>query len=154
MKKGKEVLSQAAPLALFGLVLLTLLALVVLGTGVYRWLVSTQDAQNAQRAQLTYLSAQVHAADAAGAVSVGQGPEGAMLVLAGENDTATRIYLADGWLVEDYAAADAALAPADAQQIAQTETFDAQLDGNVLRLQTDAGVTHVTLRSEEAGSDA
>ena len=65
------------PLLLFAIIVLSLLFLVMTGTGLYSAVVDSQTRNREARAALSYLAARVHAADAAGAVSVGEGPEGA-----------------------------------------------------------------------------
>ena len=66
----------------------------------------------------------------------------------GSSGYAVRIYLKDGMLLEDYAAADAVLHPEEAQQIGMTEQFEAEkLSGDLLRLKTDAGSVLLHLRS-------
>lgn len=72
------------PLLLFAIIVLSLLFLVMTGTGLYSAVVDSQTRNREARAALSYLAARVHAADAAGAVSVGEGPEGAALLLPGE----------------------------------------------------------------------
>ena len=69
------------PLLLFAIIVLSLLFLVMTGTGLYSAVVDSQTRNREARAALSYLAARVHAADAAGAVSVGEGPEGAALLL-------------------------------------------------------------------------
>ena len=68
------------PLLLFAIIVLSLLFLVMTGTGLYSAVVDSQTRNREARAALSYLAARVHAADAAGAVSVGEGPEGAALL--------------------------------------------------------------------------
>ena len=108
------------PLLLFAIIVLSLLFLVMTGTGLYSAVVDSQTRNREARAALSYLAARVHAADAAGAVSVGEGPEGAALLLRENADGETyetRIYLYDGALREEYGTADAVLAPQDADRI-------------------------------------
>ena len=74
-------------------------------------------------------------------------------VTEGRSGYALRIYRADGSLVEDYARADAALRPEDAQIIGATETFDPVLTADgLLTVNCDAGKVLLHLRSGEAGA--
>ena len=76
-----------------------------------------------------------------------------MLALAdGSSGYALRIYRKDGMLLEDYASADAALNPEEAQRLGMTERFEAEkLPGNLLKLRTDAGSVLLHLRSGRDG---
>ena len=124
--------------------------LVVFGAQSYRNTVAGQNGNMQTRALLSYLSTTVKAYDAADAVSLAEDPEvGRVLVLAdGTSGYAVRIYHRDGILLEDYAAADTALRPEEAQQIGMTERFEAEkLPGDVLKLKTDAGSVLLHLRS-------
>ena len=129
--------------------------LVVFGAQSYR---NTADGQNGNmqsRALLSYLSTTVKAYDAAEAISLTEDPEvGRVMVLAdGNSGYAVRIYHRDGILLEDYAAADTALRPEEAQQIGETRQFEAEmLPGNVLKLKTDAGSVLLHLRSGGDGA--
>jgi hypothetical protein len=82
------------------------------------------------------------------------GELGKVLVLSeGRSGYALRIYRAGGSLVEDYARADAALRPEDAQIIGATEVFDPVLTADgLLTVSCDAGKVLLHLRSEEAGA--
>ena len=96
MKKHGAFWMHLYPLLLFAIIVLSLLFLVMTGTGLYSAVVDSQTRNREARAALSYLAARVHAADAAGAVSVGEGPEGAALLLRENADGETyetRIYL-------------------------------------------------------------
>ena len=129
--------------------------LVVFGAQSYRNTVGGQNRNMHSRALLSYLSTTVKAYDAEDAVRIDEdGKLGKVLVLSeGRSGYALRIYRADGSLVEDYARADAALRPEDAQIIGATEVFDPVLttDG-LLTVSCDAGKVLLHLRSEEAGA--
>ena len=75
MKKHGAFWMHLYPLLLFAIIVLSLLFLVMTGTGLYSAVVDSQTRNREARAALSYLAARVHAADAAGAVSVGEGPE-------------------------------------------------------------------------------
>ena len=129
--------------------------LVVFGAQSYRSTVSGQNRNMHSRALLSYLSTTVKAYDAEDAVRIAEDGElGKVLVLSeGRSGYALRIYRADGSLVEDYARADAALRPEDAQIIGATETFDPVLTADgLLTVNCDAGKVLLHLRSEEAGA--
>ncbi|WP_270575606.1 DUF4860 domain-containing protein, partial [Candidatus Collinsella stercoripullorum] len=99
----------------------------------------------------------VRATDAAGSVSAAEGPEGPALVLAEHLDSGdyqTRFYLYRGFVVQEYALADAPLAPDAATPVVESASFSFELDegSGLLRVSTDAGEVLVALRS--AGGDA
>ena len=99
-------------LALFVLMLGCILWLTALGAGLYGSLEASRTANEQTRAALGSLVARVRSGDAAGAVRLDSGPEGDMLVLTEqESGYEFRIYLADGWLMEQFCAADAATDP-------------------------------------------
>ena len=128
--------------------------LVVFGAQSYRNTVKGQNGNMQSRALLSYLSTAVKAYDAADAVSLTEEPEvGQVLALAdGSSGYALRIYRKDGMLLEDYASADAALNPEEAQRLGMTERFEAEkLPGNLLKLRTDAGSVLLHLRSGRDG---
>ena len=129
--------------------------LVVFGAQSYRNTAAGQNGNMQSRALLSYLSTTVKAYDAAEAISLTEDPEvGRVMVLAdGNSGYAVRIYHQDGILLEDYAAADTALRPEEAQQIGETRQFEAKmLPGNVLKLKTDAGSVLLHLRSGGDGA--
>ena len=129
MKKHGAFWMHLYPLLLFAIIVLSLLFLVMTGTGLYSAVVDSQTRNREARAALSYLAARVHAADAAGAVSVGEGPEGAALLLRENADGETyetRIYLYEGALREEYGTADAALDPQDSERIVDAKSFSVE----------------------------
>ena len=97
--------------------------------------------------------------DAAGAVSVGEGPEGAALLLRENADGETyetRIYLYEGALREEYGTADAALDPQDSERIVDAKSFSIeQVRPGLLVVSTEYGSADIALRSGRGtGPDA
>ena len=95
----------------------------------------------------------------AGAVSVGEGPEGAALLLRENADGETyetRIYLYEGALREEYGTADAALDPQDSERIVDAKSFSIeQVRPGLLVVSTEYGSADIALRSGRgAGPDA
>ena len=127
--------------------------LVLFGAQIYRSTVHSQDANYQTRSLLSYLSTCVKANDTAGSVTVREGEYGQMLVVAdGDTGYALRIYPYDGELVEDFAAVDAPLNPAEAQAIGKTRVFEVEVvDDGLLAVTTDAGRVLLGLRSEGGG---
>lgn len=154
MHRSSGRATPAFSLALFALMLGCILWLTALGAGLYGQLEASRSANEQTRAALGSLVTRVRAGDAAGAVRLGSGPEGDMLILTDrDSGYEFRLYLADGWLVEQFCAADAATDPAAAQQLAQAREFTAQWAGPaLLRLTVDGSTAEAALRSAEGGA--
>ena len=154
MGRSADRATPAFSLALFALMLGCILWLTALGAGLYGQLAASRTANDQARATLRYLVTRVREADAAGAVTVRQEGEGEVLVLA-DADTGyeTRIFLSEGWLVEQLCPAGAALDPAAAQPVAQAEAFSAQwARPGLLTLSAGGAEAQVALRSAEGGA--
>lgn len=146
MQERAEKLAPAAALALYLVLLGTVLVLAGVGGRLYGVLSGSRAANDARRASLTYVAARLRAADAAGAVRVEDRPEGDALVLDDGSGYETRLYLYNGALVEEYAA-DTDYRPAAAEKVADTRTFTVVQDGARYIITTDDGEVHVTLHS-------
>ena len=132
------------PLLLFAMIVLSLLFLMCAGTEVYSAAVEGQAYNRQARAALSYLAARVHAADNAGAVSIGAGPEGDALVL---RERA-------GDLREEYGPADVPLRPESAERIAALERFFlGEERPGLLTAATEYGEIHIALRCEKEAAD-
>ena len=148
-------------LGIAALFLAGFLLLVILGARTYRNTTAAQDTNYQTRALLAYISSVTRAGDMSGEVSVRtDGPqEQDVLVVGDGSGYASRIYRYEGYLVEDYAEADAPYDPKDAMKIGKTEIFLAEWSGheNLLHVTTQAGSVFVHLRSgagSAAGSSA
>ena len=151
------VSGHAFTVALFALFVVALLLAILAGTGVYRALRAADGAASDERLSTSLIANAVRATDAAGSVSAAEGPEGPALVLAEHLDSGdyqTRFYLYRGFVVQEYALADAPLAPDAATPVVESASFSFELDegSGLLRVSTDAGEVLVALRS--AGGDA
>ena len=147
MHERAEKLAPAAALALYLVLLGTVLALAAVGGRLYGVLSDSRAANDARRASLTYVTARLRAADAADAVTVAQGPHGDVLVLADGSGYETRLYVYNGALVEEYAAENTDFMPAAAEKVAETKTFTVVQNGVQYIITTDDGEAHVTLHS-------
>ena len=154
MRRSSGRATPAFSLALFALMLGCILWLTALGAGLYGRLEASRSAHEHGRAALGSLITRVRSGDAAGAVRLSSGPEGDMLVLTEpESGYEFRIYLAQGWLVEQFCAADAATDPAAAQPLAPAQEFTAQWAAPaLLRLTVDGKTADAALRSAEGGA--
>lgn len=146
MQEHAEKFAPAAALALYLVLLGTVLVLAGVGGRLYGVLSDSRAANDARRASLTYVAARLRAADAAGTVRVEGRPEGDALVLDDGSGYETRLYLYNGALVEEYAA-DTDYRPAAAEKVADTRTFTVVQDGARYIITTDDGEVHVTLHS-------
>ena len=153
MKSSASRPSALPALALYSMLLACVFGLVVLGGGLYSRLADSQTRNGELRAEVSYLYGRVRAADSAGGVAIGQGPEGPSLVLTdpAAPEYATRIYLYQGSLVEEYAEADSPLQPDQALAIAASDTFQPVLEGNLLTVETSRGRLQVALRALQGG---
>ncbi|WP_455500823.1 DUF4860 domain-containing protein [Gemmiger sp.] len=147
MHERAEKIAPAAALALYLVLLGTVLTLAAVGGRLYGLLSDSRAANDARRASLTYVTARLRAADSADAVRVESRPEGDVLVLDDGSGYETRLYAYHGALVEEYAAVNSDYMPATAEKVADTHTFTVVQDGARYIITTDDGEAHVTLHS-------
>ncbi|HJB55474.1 MAG TPA: DUF4860 domain-containing protein [Candidatus Olsenella avistercoris] len=136
--------------ALLALFLLALLGAVAVGTSVYQRLNERSDAAAEARSPLGVVVNAVRATDAEGSVTRAAGPEGDALVLVERLDTGTyetRFFLADGWLVQQYAVEGSPVSTQGATRLAASGSFSFELDDGLLTVSCDAGTARVALRS-------
>ncbi|MBP5750122.1 MAG: DUF4860 domain-containing protein [Firmicutes bacterium] len=146
---------KTTPLGLYSigiaaLFLLGFFLLVVFGAQNYRGAVASQHANNDSRVLLSYVSTCLKSCDEAGCVRIAEQDGSSVLVIAdGDSGYASRLYLIDGVLVEDYSEIDAPLDPEDAQTIGETSVFlvEEEKEG-LLSVTTDAGKSYVYVRSK------
>ena len=132
------------------LFLLGFFLLIVFGAQNYRNAVAAQHENNDSRVLLSYVSTCIRGNDQTGCVRIREENGNTVLVIADEESGyASRLYLSEGNLVEDYAETDAALDPANAQIIGETTVFMVEeVQEGLLCVTTDAGSSLIYLRSE------
>ena len=131
-----------------GLFIAGFLMLVLFGAGSYRAAVAGQAENRDKRAVLSYLETCVKGGDTAGGVTIREGQTGPVLLIReGSSDYALHIYAANGKLLEEYKAIDAAEVPENADVIADTQTFVPVIDGGLLTVTTDEGRAVIFLRA-------
>lgn len=138
---------------LLALFVTALLGALGAGTTVYQRLVDRDKNVAKERSSLGVIVNAVRATDASGSVTRGRGPEGDALVLVerlASGTYETRIYLADGWIVEEYAVAGSPYSPGGATRIAESSSFGFEATGSLLEVHCDAGTAQVALRSAGA----
>lgn len=148
--------NRALILVLFVVIIVCLLASLALGVNVYRNMVSHKSELQQIRLETSLVANSLSQLDKAGAVSVRQEAQGTMIVASeksGGSTFETRFYLYDGWLVEEYVLSSIEPNPQNADRLVKTSVFDAQLDdaSRLLTITTDAGTTHIAIRSDEGG---
>lgn len=140
---------------LFALFLITLLFAITAGTNVYRSLHETADAADNARLGVNLIANTVRANDSIDSVAAGTGPEGQSLVLRehlSSGDYETRLYLYDGYVVQEYSLAGAAYTPDRATQIVESSQFSYTYANGLLSITTDQGTADVALRSVGGGA--
>ena len=129
---------------------------VVMGVAGLRF-VSDADA-GAKEVSLVHgvLTNAIKANDLTGSICVGDGPEGDALVMRKSMPSAgvayeTRIYLYQGFVVQEFGLAGYPYVPRDATRIAASSSFSVSMRDGVVRVTTDGEEVSVALRSAPAG---
>ena len=146
---------KTTPLGLYSigiaaLFLLGFFLLVVFGAQNYRNAVTAQHANNDSRVLLSYVSTCLRSCDEAGCVQIAQEDGSSVLIIEdGDSGFASRLYLADRHLVEDYAETGAPLDPEYAEIIGETGVFVVEeVEDGLLAVTTDAGRSLIYVRSK------
>lgn len=149
----KEKRYGISALFMYAILILTLLAMVTVGAKTYAVLTKRRTYQSQLRAVQTYVQTKIQSADAAGGVSIQDGPEGDSIVLrvAGTNYQ-TSIYCQNGYLLEQTVLSGTALDPQNAQKIAECSqiSFDWKTP-QLLEIICPYGSSMVYLRSVQEG---
>lgn len=151
----KEDKSHTFTALLFAVFVIMLLLAIVAGTRVYSGLRGLQTSANGTRLGVSLISNMVHSNDSASSVATGQGPEGRSLVLREELESGTyetRIYLYQGYIVEEYTLEGSAYTPERASQIVESSTFSFSYEDGLLSISCDQGTSEVALRSLLGGA--
>ena len=156
MAMGEFAPANVFAMLLFGVLAIALFLALAGGTTAYERIAEDDQAARDMRMGTSLIANTVRAVDAADAVTVGEGPDGRALVLVEHLDSGTfetRLYLHDGWIVEEYAVAGSPYDPAGAVQVAASETFSFEVQPNAVRIDCDEGRTVVALRADGAVAD-
>lgn len=142
MSKNNRSLLGIYTIGIAALFLLGFLLLVVFGAGSYQDSVGARESHSAQRVLLSYISTSVQQTEL-GHVRVEDA--GQMLVLEdGDTGYVTRIYLADGRLIEEYRRDNTTPDPSQGRAIGKTKTFTVQTAADdLLKVTTDEGIVFV-----------
>lgn len=152
---------ELAPANVFAMLLFAVLAIALFlalvgGTTAYQRISDDDQAARDMRRGTSLIANTVRAVDAADAVTVGEGPEGRALVLVEHLDSGTfetRLYLHDGWVVEEYTLAGAPYDPDGAARVVESEAFSFEVQPTAVRVACDEGETVVALRADGAVAD-
>lgn len=142
---------------LTALVLLATVAALGAGSAVYGAVRGASASDDAARLSSALVASTVRGQDRAGALGTMEGPEGPALVLSSHlpsGDYETRLYLAGGRVVRDFALAGSPLAPASAEPLAESRSFSFSFDDGLLTVKTDGGFCSVALRSAPGSASA
>lgn len=156
--KGKRTgvsASRVFAALMFSLIVCVLLVAMLCGTRAYSALQSTQNESNDERVALGLAVNSIRANDAIDLIAAGTGPEGRSLVLRESSDVGdfeTRIYLHQGYIVEEYALSGAACTPEKATHLVKSSTFDFSYKNGLLTFTCDQGTSQVALHSVRGGA--
>lgn len=150
-----EHAGQYFTLLLFGAFIILLLLGLWMGTVAFRAINTMQNTTDDARLSLNSLQNRVRSFDEAGSFSTGDGPEGPAMVFTYKLDAGnyeTRIYLYEGFLVQELAFSTDPYLPMTATKIVETSTFQFNYNNGLLTITTDQGTAKVALRSEANAS--
>ncbi len=125
--------------------MLSFLLLVIFGTQIYRNIALSQEESSLSRTLSSYL----HTASKMNEARIGtKTMEGRTVLVIEDSDTGfgNRIYLEDGYLVEDFSLLDDELHTASATRIGQTDLFETKwIRDDLLEVTTSDGIVYITL---------
>lgn len=140
---------------LFGMILFFLFFMLLFSVVTYQAVNTIRTDNDQSRLALSLISNSIRTNDTTNAVGVGTGPEGSALVLTQHDENfsyETRLYLYEGFIVEEYALAESPYTPERAREVVQSDVFSFSYDDGLLTIMTDQGTTRVALRSVERGT--
>ncbi len=152
--QGKNSLGRVFTAILFGFIMIFLFAGVLMGIQTYRSINSAGVSVNETRSSISFIANSISFSDAAHAVTVGQGPEGASLVLLenqGGTSYETRFYAFEGTVVQEYTVSGNPYTPQAAQVVVASHRFDFTIDGALITVWLDQGVSYNAIRSYQGG---
>lgn len=136
---------------LFALMLVTILVLSSVGGGMFRSVTENRAANMGKRSSLSYVAARIAIADESGALSVEHGGGGDVLIFDEpyiNNGYETRIFLRDGYLVEEYTPDDEDGVQTVSQTVGETDRFEVSIDEKAVTVATGEGTRVLALHAE------
>ena len=142
MTSGRKIFADILPAATVTVLFIVILLLVMLSAMSYRSANEVLVNNNNERALRTYVAACIRENSLSEVrCKTFDGAPGIAIRAAG-SDFERRIYMKDGKLLEEYAAAGAPASPEDALLIGETGKFQVTIDGGLAKIETDSGVSY------------
>lgn len=129
--------------------IMSFLLLVIFGTGIYRNISVSREESSLSRTLSSYLHTASKMNDAG---IYTESKDGKLVLVIKDSDTGygNRIYLHEGYLVEDFGKLDDQLYPDSALKIAQTSVFEIEkMNEDLLKVKTSDGDVYITLMEGE-----
>ncbi len=144
MNRNKDS-KELSLLLMMSFFIVSFLLLVSFGTKIYRNIASTQESSALSRTLSSYLHTASKMNEAGIYVEQKQGKE-VLVIVDGDTGFGNRIYLQEGYLVEDFARLDDELYTDSAIRIAPTSLFEIEkVDEDLLKIRTDDGIVYISL---------
>ena len=146
-----------SPANLFAMLLFAVLAIALFlalmaGTSVYQRIFGDDQSTADLRRGTSLIANTLRAVDAPNTVTSADGPEGPALVLVEHLATGTfemRLYLHEGWIVQEYAVEGAEYNPDAATPVVESAMFSFNIQPEAVRVSCDSGQVTVALRSTD-----
>jgi len=124
--------------------------LLIFGTGIYRGIVSRQSENQMERALSSYLLTVSRNGEAGIQMGVMEDGRQVLIVEDGDSGYGSRIYLHEGYLVEDYGKIDGAYYPDLAIRIGENDRFAIEMiKEDLMKIETVKGNVYLHLRNGE-----
>lgn len=144
MNKRRADYSHLMSIVIVAFFLGCFLLLIVFGTDIYRHVADSANNNSERRILSSYLLTVAKSNE--NAISTSKTDDGSNLLIIedGESGYGNRIYLYDGYLVEDFGQVDGPLSPKAAIRIALNSVFEIQrVNDELLLLRTDDGAVYI-----------
>ena len=159
LERGPARIRRAPSVHTFTIVLMVVFFLVMMislvaGAQMYRNVSTMQARESTLHMQSGLLAGIVRMNDSADAVAKAAGPEGDALVLVERLESGTyetRVYRYQGNIVQEYGIAGHEINPENAIDVMESGRFEFSYQDGLLSVVTDAGTSHVALRSVQEG---
>ena len=147
MKKSRNNFSELSIIGITAFFLGCFFLLIIFGTGIYADIVDSQSANIYERSLSSYLLTVSKMSESK--IIYEDNYEVGQMLLIEDEDTGygNRIYLYDGYLVEDYGQIGGKLFPKNAIKIAENNTFIIEkISERLLKITTDSGDVYISVK--------
>ena len=147
MKKSRNNFSELSIIGITAFFLGCFFLLIIFGTGIYSDIVDSQSTNIYVRSLSSYLLTVSKMSESK--IIYEDNSEVGQMLLIEDEDTGygNRIYLYDGYLVEDYGQIGGKLFPKNAIKIAKNNTFDIEkISERLLKITTDSGDVYISVK--------